>query len=293
MRIFNEQFKELLKLYPNDEGCKKALVYLEQDTTTVSSSKWTEDRVKKFIAGLRFTVKKRNPYFAHLLDKVPIIIVDPNDANIRTMAVDKDHNLYINPEFTQGIMSGAVPGIFDKEAVSANKEEEPEEGTYYTLPEGEKVFLGIIAHELMHIFKDHVARMTESYRRMVNLGGNPISLWNIATDAEINDELIYKWGYSLIRDGIITKPDGSLEIGGQIFKVRGKTPERIYREIEATLPPPEPESGGSSSPQEPLQPGDIIYDEVSGRYGEIVTIDKRTGRAKIAEITKEEAKSRV
>jgi hypothetical protein len=78
-----------------------------------------------------------------------------------------------------------------------------------------------------------------------------------------------------------------------VFKVRGKTPERIYREIEATLPPSESESGGSSPPQEPLQPGDIIYDEASGRYGEIVTIDKKTGRAKIAEITKEEAKSRV
>lgn len=293
MRLFNDKFKELLKLYPNDEGCRKALIFLEQDASP-TNSKWTEERVKKFIAGLRFTVKKRNPYFGHLLDKVPIIVVAPNDPYIQTMAVDKDHNLYINPEFTQGIMSGAIEGIFDEESVNANKEEEPEEGTYYTLPEGERVFLGIIAHELMHIFKDHVARMTDQYKRVVNLGGTPISLWNIATDAEINDELIYKWGYSLIKNGIITNPDGTLEIGGNVFAVRGKTPERIYREIEATIPPDdESDSGGSSQPPPPLEPGDIVYDEATGKYGEVVTINPKTGEASIAELTKEEARSRV
>lgn len=292
MRLFNEKFKELLRGYPGDASCKKALVFLEQDNPTASESKWTEERVKKFVSGLRFTVRKRNPYFGHLLDKVPIIVVSPNDPYIQTMAVDKDHNLYINPVFTQKILSGAEGSVFDVDTVNTNKEDEPEEGSYYTLSEGEKVFLGIIAHELMHIFKDHVARMTESYRDIVNIGGNPISLWNIATDIEINDELIYKWGYSLIKNGIITKPDGTIEISGHVFQARGKTPERIYREIKASIPTEE-DAGGGAPPQGPLAPGDIVYDESTGKYGEVVTIDSKTGKAKIAELTKEEAKSRV
>lgn len=296
MRLFNEKFKELLKLYPNDEGCKKALIFLEQGSPSTSST-WTPEKVKKFINGLRFTVRKRNPYFGHLLDKVPIIVVDPKDKRIQTMAVDKDHNLYINPVFTQQILSGTIESMFDEDTVGANKEEEVEEGSYYTLPEGEKAFLGIIAHELMHIFKDHVARMTERYRRMVNLGGRPVSLWNIATDAEINDELIYKWGYSLIKGGILTSSDGVLEMNGQKFSVRGKTPERIYREIENTLPENEEPTDGDSAdpppPLPPLEPGDIVYDKKTGKYGEIVSIDPSTGAASIAEISREEAKSRV
>lgn len=294
MRLFNEKFKELLGLYPNDASCERALIFLEQDKPTASESKWTEERVKKFVSGLRFTVRKRNPYFGHLLDKVPIIVVSPNDPYIQTMAVDKDHNLYINPVFTQKILSGAEGSVFDEDTVNANKEDEPEEGSYYTLSEGEKVFLGIIAHELMHIFKDHVARMTEGYRDIVNISGNPISLWNIATDIEINDELIYKWGYSLVKNGILTKPDGTIEISGQVFHVRGKTPERIYREIKAAIPTDEDAGGGGGQPpQGPLAPGDIVYDESTGKYGEVVTIDKKSGKAKIAELTKEEAKSRV
>jgi hypothetical protein len=121
----------------------------------------------------------------------------------------------------------------------------------------------------------------------------PISLWNIATDAEINDELMYKWGYSLIKNGIITTTDGRLEINGQAFSVRGKTPERIYREIESSFPKDEDSQGGAPPPAPPLEPGDIVYDEASGKYGEIVAIDPKTGDATIAEITKEEAKSRV
>ena len=284
MRLFNEQFKRILKQYPSDIGCKKTLVYLEQGNTE-PTSKWTPERVKRFVDGLRFTVRKRNPYFGYLLDKVPIIVVDPNDRNVQTMAVDQNHNLYINPVFTQSILSGATKGIFDKDTVEVNKgEEEPEEGTYYALSEGEKVFLGIIAHELMHIFKDHVARMTKNYRRVINYYG-PVSLWNLATDAEINYELLYKWGYSLIEGGIIPKPDGTLEIFDETIIVRGKTPERIYREMEALLPP--------LPPKEPLKPGDIIYDKKTKQYGEIVTIDEKTGQAKIAELTREEAKARV
>jgi hypothetical protein len=286
MRLFNEQFKRIIKQFPNDVGCKRALVFLEQGNTE-PASKWTPERVKKFVEGLRFTVRKRNPYFGYLLDKVPIIVVDPNDRNVRTMAVDQNHNLYINPVFTQSILSGAEGhrGVSDKDTAEANKGEEPEEGTYYTLPEGEKAFLGIIAHELMHIFKDHVARMTKNYKRVITYYGQPVTLWNLATDAEINDELLYKWGYTLVEGGINSAPDGTLEFLGNTLTVRGKTPERIYREMESLLPPP--------PPKEPLKPGDIVYDEKTKKYGEIVTIDEKTGQAKIAELTREEAKARV
>lgn len=285
MRLFNEQFKRILSKYPNDVGAKKALIFLEQGPSK-EDEKWTQERVKKFIEGLRFTVRKRNPYFGYLLDKVPIIIVSPSDKHIRTMAVDQNHNLYINPIFTQHIMSGSIKSFYDDETVkSKTEEEEPEDGSYYALPDGEKAFLGIIAHELMHVFKDHVARMTKNYRRIVKYYGQTVSLWNLATDAEINDELVYKWGYSLVEGGITPNPDGTLEIFDKIINVRGKTPERIYREMESLLPPP--------PPKEPLELGDIVYDPKTKQYGEIVTIDEATGEAKIAEMTREEAKARV
>lgn len=285
MRLFNEQFKKILSQYPNDVGAKKALIFLENKPSSQVDTTWPPERVKRFIEGLRFTVRKRNPYFGYLLDKIPIVVVDPNDARIRTMAVDEHHNLYINPDFVHQILSGVISSFYDEPTVTGRKgDDPPEDGTYYALGDGEKAFLGIIAHELMHIFKDHVARMTKNYRRVINLGGQTVTLWNIATDAEINDELIYKWGYSLVEGGIIPKPDGVLDIFKGKIAVRGKTPERIYREMEALLPPPEP--------KEPLKPGDIVYDPTTKKYGEIVTIDKATGQAKIAELTKEEAKSR-
>jgi len=288
MISFNEQFKELLKQYPHDTNCKSALRFLEE-ADQVPDSKWTEERVKKFLAGLRFEIKKRNPYFGYLLDKINIIVVAPN-SHLRTMAVDQYHNLYINPEFTSRLVNGLEEAVFDQDVQTANAED-PTLQDFNALPMGSKLFLGIIAHEIMHIFKDHVARGHDK-RQVVDWGGQQIALWNIATDIEINDELLYKWGYYMVKNGIITNPDGTYEFNGTLVPCRGKTPERIYRELLALLPPP-PEDEGKKEGEdnEPIAPGDIIYDKKSKRYGEVVTVDAN-GNAKIVEISEQEAKQR-
>lgn len=285
MKLFNEHFRELLKLYPNDINCKSALRFLE-GKDTVDDSKWTEERVRRFLAGLRFEIKKRNSYFGYLIDKINIIVVKPN-SQFQTMAVDQDHNLYINPEFTKRLIGGQEEAIWDDD-VQANNANDPTLQDFNALPVGSKLFLGIIAHELMHIFKDHVAR-GHNKRRMVMWGSQKVGLWNIATDIEINDELIYKWGYYMIKNGIITNPDGTYDFNGTSLMCRNKTPERIYRELEALLPPPkEGEGEGDEPPDEPIEVGDIIFDDVSGRYGEVVTIDAN-GNMKTVELPRKEA----
>lgn len=290
MKCFNEKFREILKFYPNDKNCKLALRFLE-NTDTKSAEVWSEDRVRKFLAGLRFELKKRNPYFGYLIDKINIKIVDPNNQTFRTMAVDQDHNLYINPEFTRRMVSGAEEAIWDKDVQEANAAD-PTLEDFNVLPVGSKLFLGIIAHELLHIFKDHVARGHDK-RQIVNMWNQKVSLWNIATDIEINDELIYKWGYYMVKNGIITNPDGTYEFNGTMLPCRGKTPERIYRELLALLPPPSPEEGEGDDepPDEPIAVGDIVYDKKSNRYGEVVTIDSN-GNAKIVELSEKEAKQK-
>jgi len=290
MRCFNEQFKELLKEYPNDAGCKAALRFIEG--VDKSTEEWTEERVRKFLAGLRFELKKRNQYFGYLIDKINIKVVNPNNQTFRTMAVDKDHNLYINPEFTRRMVSGLEEAVWDPNVEEENAKD-PTLADFNALPMGSKLFLGIIAHELLHIFKDHVARGYNK-RQLVKMWNQNISLWNIATDIEINDELIYKWGYYMIKNGIITNTDGTFEFNGTLLPCRGKSPERIYRELISLIPPNEGKDQGEGEgdqPDEPIAVGDIIYDKKSKRYGEVVTIDSN-GNAKIVELSEKEAKQK-
>lgn len=284
MKYFNEQFKQLVQRYPN-------LRVEQTNEVPAENNKWTPERIKKFIAGLRFTVRKRNAYFGYLLDKVSIQITDPNSKNNPTMSVDGFGNLFINPEFASSLFTGAEPSMYDQDTIDANIQNDPEkEDIYYTLPDGEKTFLGIIAHELMHIFKDHIERWGDRRKMLKTSSGQVISLWNIATDLEINDELLYKWGYYMIKNGIVTTPDGEYTMNGNTYKVRGKSPERIYNELDRDLPASDDSDGGSGPPK-PFEPGDIIYDKKTKKWGEIVSISN-DGDVKVGELTKEEAFAR-
>lgn len=304
MKCFNEQFKQLLSLYPNDQDCIRAKRFIEQSdnlssaqpavssapnsppTQPAKSDVWDTDRVKKFVAGLRFQVKKRNPYFGFLLDSVKIIVVNPDSKNFRTMAVDGKGNLYINPKFAGSLISGTEQAVFDQNTIDIVKSKQDpnivSEVDYDSLKPGEKVFMGIIAHELMHIYKNHVERMGDR-KKLIELGpGNVCTLWNIAADIEINDELLYTWGYHLVKNGIITNPKGEFEMNGKTYQCRGLSPERIYRMLLADIPPPAPPE---------IKVGSIVYDKASKKYGEVISINKK-GEAKIGELTKAEAKKR-
>lgn len=298
MREFDLVYKSILRpllVEQNKEGWR---LY----TTVFGGGKrnrpaeMTEKEVLQMILAIKFIIEQRNPYLAGLLKSVPIIIVPP-DHDIQTMAVDMNNNLYINPNFTKDLLSGAEEPAFDKNY--PYEADDPYNQPAVT--QGEKLFLGIIAHELLHIFKYHMARMGDKTVRM----SNGATLWNLVTDMEINDELIYNWGYHIIKSGIITEPDGtySFKIRDKqgnpqdvTIKVRGRTPERLYNEIINMLPPAEPGEGGESEPSDgspvPILPGDIVFDPNTGKYGEVVTINM-DGTAKIGELTEQEAKSRV
>lgn len=289
MKCFNEQFKKLLALYPNDKSCADALLFLEQDASTPqpSSGEWDKKRVRDFVNGLRYFIKRRNPYFGYLLDNVKIIVVNPKSKTFKTMAVDDKGNLYMNPVFVSKMFGGQISSKYDQNTIDSLKDQDTE---YEALKPGEKMIFGVIAHELMHIFKNHIARMGDK-TKMVNVGGGPITLWNIATDIEINDELIYKWGYYLPENGIITNPDGSIKLNGKSYDCRNLSPERIYKMLEADIPDAPPDKGGNPPPK-PIEVGDIVYDKKQRKYGEVISISK-SGEVKIGELTKEEAKSRV
>jgi len=291
MRLFNIQFKELLEQYKHDANCKSALMFMEADTPAVPTTKWTPAYVRKFLSGLRFEVKKRNEYFGHLLDRVSIEVVDPNSEQFKTMAVDGDHNLYINPEFVSRMVSGLEESFSVAEVQEANKDD-PELQSFNALTPGTKVFLSIIAHELMHIFKDHVARGARR-RKTVKINGEKISLFNIAADLEINDELLYKWGYHMTKNGVYPEPDGTFLWNNTKVKTRGKSPERIYAELLALCPPSEDgDDGDDLDLDKPIAPGDIIYNKKTKTYGEVVTVDGY-GSCKIAEMTAAEAKAKL
>jgi hypothetical protein len=297
---FNEQFKALLKKYQSDPACKSALLYLESDGQ-VDPGKWTQEKVVEFIKGMRLTIKKRNLQFGLLIARVNIIVVDPNHR-LKTMAVDQDHNLYINPEFTQRLFSGKEESIYNSDTEAENAKD-PAHADFVGLPVGQKMFLGIIAHELMHIYKDHVARGHDK-KQMLNWNGQVIALWNIATDLEINDELVYTWGYYLIKGGVVTDPDGTYTInwGGnpdgtpnkKTYNVRGRSPERIYNEILRDLPPSDDDDGGEPGDDEeegPIEAGEIVFDPATGKYGEVV-IAYPDGSFKSVEISRQEARAK-
>jgi hypothetical protein len=250
----------------------------------------SEQDIRQFIIKVRRIFSNRNKYFGYLLDQVPIIIVPADDRDIGTMAVDGKGNLYINIKFANDLLTEQVEFYFDP-----NYKRDPRD-PYYAGTEGQRAFTGIIAHELKHIFSNHVERMINSKRdAMVSMGGRPVSLWNLATDAEINDGLVYEWGYTLMKGGIIPEPDGTLNFNGVDIEVRGLSPERIYDRMLELVPDqdqdqPPPQPTPSNDPLD-ISPGDIVYDPTTKEYGEVVTIDS-SGNAKIVTLTQEEAKQR-
>lgn len=85
---------------------------------------------------------------------------------------------------------------------------------YFTLlSENEKDF--VIAHEMMHIAFNHVPRMVD----------RDLNLWNIATDAVIN-QMLQKEGLPIIRDCINIKEAANLSAEEMYDKLKHKQEER-------------------------------------------------------------------
>lgn len=144
------------------------------------------------------------PYLGRLISEVNIIIVDPNDSNVKTMGVDNHNNLYINPTWSSKI----------------SKDE----------------FLGVFAHEMLHI-----ANGTHIRRGARNLSlSNGVTLWNLATDAVMNYALSQS-GFKIPEGGIIPDSNGEYQFKnedgkllGTIYVTENRSPlpaENVYNQI--------------------------------------------------------------
>lgn len=99
----------------------------------------------------RLTAAEAMPYFMHALFAVTPL-ADPGRP---TFAVDQHWRLYMNPALLTG--PEALPPL---------------------------VVGALLLHEVGHLLRDHAARYTTLPRPQIHLA------WNLATDAEINDDLI-------------------------------------------------------------------------------------------------------
>ena len=124
------------------------------------------------------------PYLGRLISEVNIIIVDPNDSNVKTMGVDNHNNLYINPTWS----------------TTLSKDE----------------FLGVFAHEMLHIANG--THIRQGARKLST--GSGITLWNLATDAVINYALSQS-GFKIPEGGIIPDSSGEYQFKNEDGKLLG------------------------------------------------------------------------
>lgn len=158
----------------------------------------------------RLWVAHHRPYYASILYRCPII----ESAITPTFAVDKHWRIYINPEFAN--------------TLSVSR------------------FAAILIHEINHLLRDHsqrsevvIAHPSEDHQR-----------WNIAADAEINDDLI--------ADGLDLNPKECI-LPSRLGLPEDNVAEYYYSQLQASKYPEssEPSRGddphcGSGSGGEPL-----------------------------------------
>lgn len=152
------------------------------------------------------------------------VLGDPRDKRVqhKTMAVDDKGNLWMNVHFIYNNLDC----------------------------DSEKIF-GILFHELMHNFLNHIERskkvkspedMESLYRINPMLHKTEHMKQNICMDYEVNDNMVL--------DGVVSKKFWK-ELGGMFDeKFYGKTWEEIYKEFGDELTKKYMESGGTKLPEE-------------------------------------------
>lgn len=272
MRPFSFYYNTIIK-----EAAEPELPADEESSTAsedTSKRGWTPEKVEGLIALVKGKLKQANPYFWHLLKSMPVLIVDPKTSDIKTAAVDQYRNLYFNPVFVQQILE------------------------HYNASEDNKVtgtdpFTYLVAHEIYHVVNRTFERQKDRDIMLVDKDGNPgSSLWNIATDFEMNDELSWRWGITppIINGqpvGCLTDKDGNAFFNNKQYNFRNKPAERIYAELAKDIP----EGEGKGRKRRPgdgnIGIGDIVKEKGTDVFGEVVDI--KGGEAVIKQISKEEA----
>lgn len=237
----------------------------------------TKEEVEGMIILIRKHLFNASPYFWHVLKSMPIRIVHP-DSRVQTAAVDQYRNLYFNPKFIQDIL----------------EDHEGKGGTGYD------PFTFLVAHEVYHVVNRTFERQQDRNAVLVDSSGNTHSLWNIATDFEMNDQLKWKWNIipPTIKGeevGLITDKDGYAVFLDQKYQIRHKSAEMIYAEILKNVPNKNIHSDGEGDSEDgrnrPIRIGDIVKEKGKDIFGEVVDI--KNGEAVLKTISKEEAYRKV
>ena len=222
MQTFNRQYERLLNELNIQHLPSKHKILSSYNRIILEDAQPPEHPVfgPKVVRALINSVRKyvidSYPYFGYLLLQMQIVIT----LDVPTMAVDKHRNLYINPNFLMELGKGYI--------------EATETGFKITKENNPIAF--VIAHEVYHIFNETFDR--ERGRTAVILFGDnkqPVNLWNIATDYEMNYRLQYTYGIEPMSgaenfmmcdaNGVTIVP---VFLTGKRYMVKGSTAERLY-----------------------------------------------------------------
>lgn len=225
----------------------------------------TEDAIQK----LNFTrqwiqAPSRNFIFIKdILDNLNILITPSYGGHsVNTMATD-GVNLFINPMFGAKI--------------------------------SQDEFTFVIIHEIMHNQWEHFFRKPNIVSKISPAMQH--TLWNIATDLEINPIISDIKDVVPLKSGLFfDKP--IKEAGGYVFDSKvwsGYTADDMFNklvEILEDMPEEQQKSEESQESQEniEIEIGSIIYDKESGAYGKVISIDE-DGDYEIEEMTREAVKN--
>jgi len=223
----------------------------------------TDNTIEKFNY-TRFWLRNPSRHFYHpdaLLSDLEVRMVTNIGGNpINTMATDGVH-LFINPFFGERI--------------------------------SQDEFTFVILHEIMHNQWEHFIRHPGTIE-----GINPRlhqTLWNIATDLEINPHIANMKDVVPLKDGLFfDKPIAAAD--GYIFKKEewdGYTAEAIFMKlvdiIKNNPQEPEDDDGGDGEGNHEIEIGDVIFDKENKTWGIVNGIDENED-FEVEEISLERAK---
>jgi hypothetical protein len=191
----------------------------------------------------KYALMKKSIFIGNVLARLKVCF----STDIDTMAVDDYGNIYINPS--------------------------------YALNLTEEQVVGVLAHEAMHV-------ITLSFFRK---RGRDHQLWNIATDYIMNMYL-FADGFVMDEGGCDPVKKGDRWV---IPELKGKktikdlditemTADKLYSIIESIATPKQGQQGGSGGPV-PINIGDVIYDELTGKYGVVTAVGKTIHSTEIPE----------
>jgi predicted metal-dependent peptidase len=245
----NNEFEELPKgFYPSFAE------YINESTKVAEQEGWTIIEKMTSVTAPDGTVINMEELSYHMnvakvavINQAPLFSTFVNQFTpiftfgVQTMATDGEH-LFVNPQF--GMKLSYLERIF------------------------------VLLHEIMHCVLNHMQRMEgRGAQATPAQGGDPVSVWNLATDYEINAILVDTFPAYFSKE---------LVLGGELHGLYdeqwlNKAAEHIYNELLNSMPHtnPPPEDGPPGPPGQPivLKVGDKVRVKPNGNKGVITAVN--------------------